>query len=107
MPGITLLGLGPGDPNQLTREAWDLLSYAKEIYVRTRHHPTVTGLPSALKVHSFDDLYEDGDSFDEVYEAITKKILELGRRDEGVIYAVPGHPFVAEATCPEIARLAR
>lgn len=107
MPGITLLGLGPGDPNQLTREAWDLLSSAKEIYVRTRHHPTVTGLPSALKVHSFDDLYEDGDSFDEVYAAITKKILELGRRDEGVIYAVPGHPFVAEATCPEIARLAR
>ncbi|MBI2757881.1 MAG: nucleoside triphosphate pyrophosphohydrolase [Chloroflexi bacterium] len=107
MPGITLLGLGPGDPNQLTREAWDLLSSAKEIYVRTRQHPTVNGLPSALKVHSFDDLYEDGDSFDEVYAAITKKILELGRRDEGVIYAVPGHPFVAEATCPEIARLAR
>ncbi|MBI1856617.1 MAG: nucleoside triphosphate pyrophosphohydrolase, partial [Chloroflexi bacterium] len=70
-------------------------------------HPTVNGLPSALKVHSFDDLYEDGDSFDEVYAAITKKILELGRRDEGVTYAVPGHPFVAEATCPEIARLAR
>ncbi len=46
-------------------------------------------------------------TFDEVYAAITQKILELGRRAEGVIYAVPGHPFVAEATCPEIARLAR
>lgn len=107
MSGITLLGLGPGDPNQLTREAWDVLSSAKEIYLRTKQHPTVLGLPSALKIHSFDDLYEDGESFDEVYAAITKKILELGRRDEGVIYAVPGHPFVAEATCPEIARLAR
>lgn len=107
MPGITLLGLGPGDPNQLTREAWDVLSSADEIYLRTKQHPTVHGLPSSVKLHSFDDLYEDGESFDEVYATIIKKILELGRRDDGVIYAVPGHPFVAEATCPEIARLAR
>ncbi len=107
MPGITLLGLGPGDPNQLTREAWDVLSSADEIYLRTRQHPTVGGLPPSTKIHSFDDLYEDGESFDEVYAAITQKMLELGRRSQGVIYAVPGHPFVAESTCPEIARLAR
>ena len=25
MPGITLLGLGPGNPRQLTREAWEVL----------------------------------------------------------------------------------
>ena len=107
MPGITLLGLGPGDPDQLTREAWNVLSSADEIYLRTRQHPTISSLPSTIKIFSFDDLYEDGESFDEVYAAITKKILELGRREGGVIYAVPGHPLVAEATCPEIARLAR
>jgi tetrapyrrole methylase family protein / MazG family protein len=106
MPGIILLGLGPGDPNQLTREAWDVLSSADEIYLRTRQHPTVASFPSTIKIHSFDDLYEEGESFDEVYASITKKILELGRREQGVIYAVPGHPFVAESTCPEIARLA-
>jgi tetrapyrrole methylase family protein/MazG family protein len=107
MPGITLLGLGPGDPQQLTREAWDVLSAADEVYFRTRQHPTVSGILSSVKIHSFDELYENGDSFDEVYKAITQRVLELGRRAEGVIYAVPGHPFVAEATCPEIARLAR
>ena len=107
MPGITLLGLGPGDPHQLTREAWELLSSADEVYLRTRQHPTVNGFPSSVKIHSFDELYENGDSFDEVYKAITQKVLELGRRTEGVIYAVPGHPFVAESTCAEIARLAR
>ena len=107
MSGIILLGLGPGDLNQLTREAWDVLSSADEIYLRTRQHPTVGGLPSSIKIHSFDDLYEDGESFDEVYASITQKILELGRRSQRVIYAVPGHPFVAESTCPEIARLAR
>ena len=107
MSGITLLGLGPGDPDQLTREAWELLYSADEIYLRTRQHPTVIGLPNSVKIHSFDELYENGDSFDEVYAAITQKILELGRREKGVIYAVPGHPFVAETTCLEIARLAR
>ena len=107
MSGITLLGLGPGDPQQLTREAWDVLSAADEVYLRTRQHPTVSGIPSSVKIHSFDELYENGDSFDEVYTAITQKVLELGRRAQGVIYAVPGHPFVAEATCPEITRLAQ
>jgi len=107
MHGITLLGLGPGNPNQLTREAWEVLSSADEIWLRTRQHPTVSVLPSALNLHSFDELYENGETFDQVYDAIVEKILELGRRPQGVIYAVPGHPFVAETTCPKIARLAR
>ncbi len=107
MPGITLLGLGPGNPNQLTREAWELLSSAEEVWLRTRQHPTIAALPASVVLHSFDELYEDGESFDQVYESIVEKILELGRRPQGVIYAVPGHPFVAETTCPKIARLAR
>jgi len=107
MPGITLLGLGPGDPRLLTREAWELLSTADEVYLRTRQHPVVNAIPSSVKIHSFDDLYENGDTFEEVYKAINQKVLELGRRSQGVIYAVPGHPFVAESTSPAIARLAR
>jgi tetrapyrrole methylase family protein/MazG family protein len=107
MAGITLLGLGPGDPTKLTREAWELLTLASEVWLRTDQHPTVDGLPPELKIHSFDDLYEKGDSFDEVYSAIVERILELGQSPQGVVYAVPGDPFVAEATCPEIARRAR
>jgi tetrapyrrole methylase family protein/MazG family protein len=106
MPGITLLGLGPGDPAKLTREAWDVLASASHVWLRTNQHPTVTGLPPALKIHSFDELYEKGDSFDEVYSAIVEKVLELGKSPQGVVYAVPGDPFVAEATCPEIAQRA-
>jgi tetrapyrrole methylase family protein/MazG family protein len=107
MPGITLLGLGPGNPDQLTREAWDVLSSVDEIWLRTRQHPTVDALPPTVDLHSFDELYENGETFDQVYDSIVEKVLELGRRPEGVIYAVPGHPFVAETTCPKIARLAR
>jgi tetrapyrrole methylase family protein/MazG family protein len=107
MPGITLLGLGPGDANQLTREAWDVLAASPEVWLRTRQHPTVGGLPSSIAIHSFDELYENGAAFEEVYAAISARVLELGRRAEGVVYAVPGHPFVAESTGPEIARRAR
>jgi tetrapyrrole methylase family protein/MazG family protein len=104
--GITLLGLGPGDPGLLTRQAWLVIEEAAEIYVRTRQHPTLAGFPAGLQVHSFDDLYEQGESFEAVYAQIVEQVLTLGQRPEGVVYAVPGHPFVAEATGPEIARRA-
>ncbi|HEC60626.1 MAG TPA: nucleoside triphosphate pyrophosphohydrolase [bacterium] len=106
-PGITLLGLGPGDPDLLTRQAWSLLESIPEIYLRTRHHPVLAGFPSGLRVHSFDHLYEKGDTFEVVYNQIVEKVLELGERSQGVIYAVPGHPYMAEATSPEISRRAR
>ncbi|MBN2149758.1 MAG: nucleoside triphosphate pyrophosphohydrolase [Anaerolineales bacterium] len=106
-PHITLLGLGPGSPSLLTRQAWQLLETTSEIYLRTRLHPVVADFPPALQVHSFDHLYQSLPDFDAVYNTIIEQVLALGRRAEGVVYAVPGHPFVAEATCPEIARLAR
>jgi len=105
-PDIILLGLGPGDPEMLTRKAWQVLEGAPEIFLRTRHHPVLGGFPEEWKLNSFDYLYETHDDFDEVYAEIVDKVLALGRRQEGVIYAVPGHPLVAEATGPEIVRRA-
>ncbi|MGD0610956.1 MAG: nucleoside triphosphate pyrophosphohydrolase [Anaerolineales bacterium] len=107
MSTITLLGLGPGDPAQLTREAWEVLTSSDEVWLRTKQHPTVAGLPKTVQIHSFDQLYEDGESFEAVYAQIIEKVLELGQRPEGVVYAVPGDPFMAEATCPAIAARAR
>ncbi len=98
MPGITIIGLGPGDPDHLTREAWDVLTSAREIYLRTARHPTVAGLPASLVQLSFDDIYEATADFAQVYETIANRVLDLGTRPEGVVYAVPGHPGVGEAT---------
>ncbi len=103
--GITLLGLGPGDPAALTRQAWDWLNTIDKLILRTTHHPSVASLPAHLNLESFDELYERMDSFEAVYATIVDRIITLGRTTS-VTYAVPGHPFVAEATCPEIARLA-
>ncbi len=106
-PGITLLGLGPGDPDLLTRQAWQILKDADEIYLRTNQHPTVAGFPPNLTVHSFDHLYEETESFEDVYAEIVEQVLTLGKQPEGVIYGVPGHPFIAESTGPEIYRRAQ
>lgn len=105
--GITLLGLGPGEAPLLTRQAWDLLMNIPEIYLRTVQHPAVAGFPPELRVYSFDYFYDQEASFPDVYRQIIEQVLELGKRPEGVVYAVPGHPFVAEITAPEIARRAR
>ena len=99
---ILILGLGPGDPQLLTRQAWEVLSQAGEVYLRTRRHPTVAGLPAHLTIHDFDDLYETLDDFASVYETIADQILALGRRAEGVLYAVPGHPLVGESSVQRI-----
>jgi tetrapyrrole methylase family protein / MazG family protein len=96
MPGITIVGLGPGDPMLLTREAWEVLASASEVYLRTARHPTVAGLPATTAKLSFDEIYEHTEDFAQVYEMIATRVLELGRRPEGVIYAVPGNPHVGE-----------
>lgn len=95
---ITIVGLGPGDPALLTCAAWEILAAADEVYLRTARHPTVAGLPLGPAVHSFDDIYETTADFAAVYESIAERVLALGRRAQGVIYAVPGHPAIAEAT---------
>jgi len=100
--GITLLGLGPGDPDALTIAAWNWLERIQVLFLRTIQHPTVDSLPKHLKLKSFDEVYEQCGDFETVYATIIEEILSLGEHPEGVTYAVPGHPFVAEATCPQI-----
>ena len=104
---INIIGLGPGDSALLTRQAWQLLSRADEVYLRTRRHPTIAGLPAHLILHSFDHLYETLEDFAAVYETIADRIIALGRRSEGVLYAVPGHPLVGESSVQRILVRAR
>ncbi|MCS7178549.1 MAG: nucleoside triphosphate pyrophosphohydrolase [Anaerolineae bacterium] len=104
---VTIVGLGPGDPRHLTREAWEVLSAGQEVWLRTACHPTVAHLPAHLTLRSFDDLYESAEHFAQVYRAIVERVLELARRPGGVIYAVPGHPMVGEATVRQILQAAR
>jgi tetrapyrrole methylase family protein/MazG family protein len=107
MMNLTILGLGPGDPNLLTLEAQEVLQSAPEVYVRTRKHPTVEALPPSAVLHSFDHFYEEREDFAQVYLAIAEEVIRLARREEGVLYAVPGHPLVGERSVQLILQMAR
>jgi tetrapyrrole methylase family protein/MazG family protein len=102
---IHVVGLGPGDASLLTVAARDVLASAREVWLRTARHPTVAGLPAGPVYRSFDDEYERGDSFADVYERIVARLLDLARAGE-VVYAVPGHPLFGEATVGELMRRA-
>jgi len=104
---ITIVGLGPGNPAHLTREAWELLEEASEVYLRTNRHPTASALPPHLVLHSFDHLYETISDFSALYDQIAGEILALARHALGVVYAVPGHPLVGETSVQRILARAR
>lgn len=98
---ITIVGLGAGDISQISFEAMKQLKSGKKIYLRTNKHPIIEKLD--IIYESFDSYYEKGDKFEDVYESIAEKIVELGGKED-IIYAVPGHPRVAESTVPIIER---
>ena len=102
---ITIIGLGPGDPELITRRAWERLTAAPEVWVRTCHHPAVPAITDHTQVHSYDAFYETHHDFAAVYAAIAADVV--ARAGEGdVLYAVPGDPGVAEATTGAIRSLA-
>ncbi|CAM3658095.1 MULTISPECIES: nucleoside triphosphate pyrophosphohydrolase [Saccharibacillus] len=95
---ITVVGLGSGDPDQLTLGIWKVLQGAGRIYVRTQEHPVMNRIAAeGIAFDSFDSVYEDNESFGDVYETIARRLVELAA-DEPIVYAVPGHPMVAEKT---------
>jgi tetrapyrrole methylase family protein/MazG family protein len=101
MGGITIIGLGPGDPNLLTRAAWEGLKAAEQLWFRTQEHPTVAAL-GLETVLSFDHLYQQAESFDQVYHQIADKIVSQAEAGKPIVYAVPGDPTVGEASIGHI-----
>jgi len=102
--GITIVGLGPAGAEYLTREAWAHLEQCEEVWLRTKFHPAVAGLPQGVQARSFDDLYDTDKEISHVLANIVARVLELGKREQGVTYCVPGSPFVAEETVSEVVK---
>ncbi|MCL6610448.1 MAG: nucleoside triphosphate pyrophosphohydrolase [Peptococcaceae bacterium] len=93
---ITLAGLGPGDPGMLSLAAVEALTKSRRVWLRTEMHPVVEWLKEkGIAYNSFDHVYRQEDSFQDVYRRIAREVIELGREGD-VLYALPGHPLVAE-----------
>lgn len=94
---ITVIGLGPGDPALITAAAQAAIDNASRIILRTGIHPGLAPLLRDPRVLTCDDLYETHTTFDAVYQAIAERVMTAAR-DGNVIYAVPGHPLIGEAS---------
>jgi tetrapyrrole methylase family protein / MazG family protein len=94
----------------LTLEAHDVLKHTREIFLRTRQHPTVAGFPKLglkdLRIYSFDHLYNKYKDFDAIYSAMADAIIARGAKGD-VVYAVPGHPLFGEISVQKILAQAR
>jgi tetrapyrrole methylase family protein/MazG family protein len=108
---LTLIGLGPGDPDLLTRGAERALRSAAEemtagvgaLWLRTARHPCVALLDAwQLNYDTFDALYESAPDFDTVYAEIARRLLAAHDAGRNAAYAVPGHPLIGEETTRQL-----
>ncbi|MFS0661556.1 nucleoside triphosphate pyrophosphohydrolase [Niallia alba] len=99
MKQIKVIGLGAGDINQLPLGVYrSLIDENKAVYVRTNDHPVISTLEEeGVIFHSFDSIYEKHEQFEAVYKEIVEVLLEKAKETD-IVYAVPGHPLVAEKT---------
>ncbi|MEG0260720.1 MAG: nucleoside triphosphate pyrophosphohydrolase [Lysinibacillus sp.] len=98
MHKLTVIGLGAGDFDQLQMGVYKKLKAAEKLFVRTVDHPVLKELEAeGLQFESFDAVYEKHGTFQPVYEEIADSLMEASQLAT-VMYAVPGHPLVAEQT---------
>lgn len=101
---LTVVGLGPGGEDFLTAEALKVLKSASVVYVRTLRHPLIELLKDqGVIFESYDWVYEDKPTFESVYEAVAQDVAQKAK-NENVVYAVPGNPFVAEKTVTHLCK---
>ena len=96
---IQICGLGGGDLDQLSVGLYrTLTNYTGTIYARTIDHPVIETLTTeGVTFQSFDEIYTAHDRFEDVYQAIAEQLIHLSKETD-ILYAVPGHPMLAEKT---------
>src|SRR6266581_585275 len=111
---ITILGLGPGRWEDLTLQARALLEQAatdkKTVFFRTLIHPIIEQLKHEipdLRITSFDSFYDEATDWDTLYQRIAQEICTQAEQHPPVLYAVPGHPLIGEASVQLILQQAR
>jgi tetrapyrrole methylase family protein / MazG family protein len=105
-PVVAVVGLGPAGADLVTVGASKALREAPPgtpLFFRTARHPAAAALleelaSAGVQCHTFDDLYESGSVFSDVYSSIVDRLLAAAAQAGRVLYAVPGSPLVAERT---------
>ena len=95
---INVVGLGSTSAKDLTLEAVKIMKNGNKNFLRTERHEALSFFEeNKINYESFDYLYDEMKSFDEVYNKIVEILIEKSK-DEDINYFVPGTPLVAEKT---------
>ena len=95
---INVVGLGSTSSKDLTLEAVEIMKNGNNNYLRTDNHDSVKFFKeNKISYESFDYLYEESESFEDVYNKIVDFLIEKSKKGD-INYFVPGNPFVAEKT---------
>lgn len=92
---VVVVGLGPAGPEYITDQARSLLTGNDAVWLRTSRHAGAAVAPGAS---SFDDVYDNAETIENVYETIVERLVASAKEGGRVVYAVPGSPLVAEHT---------
>ncbi len=95
---IVVVGLGPGGDEFVTNDTRRLIERIPSRFLRTAVHPTAHVVIDHGGAIPFDDVYDQADTFDDVYATIVDRLLEAAAEETEVLYAVPGSPLVLERT---------
>ncbi|MCM8709567.1 nucleoside triphosphate pyrophosphohydrolase [Clostridium sp. SYSU_GA19001] len=105
---IKIVGLGPGAKEAMTLGTLEVLKKGSKVFLRTCKHPNVEYLKElGVEFKTYDDKYDTFDSFDEVYNSIAKELIDEYEKSGDIVYAVPGHPLVAEKSVTILLELCR
>lgn len=92
-PVVTILSVGPGDPDFLNEKTKRLLlarGSGIPVILRTRRHSLSAFLDSRqIPYRTLDDLYDSFENFDDLSAAIADAVWQTASEAGAVIYAVP------------------
>ncbi len=100
---LTLIGLGAGDAETLSRGAEKALRQSSgRLILRTARHPVVAALQEwGIAFESLDGMYEAASDFASLYVQIADVVMARARSGD-IAFAVPGHPLFAEDSVQQI-----
>lgn len=86
---ITLAALGPDDAGQLTFAAYDAMTGAQKLVLRTQKHGVAAMLKArGIAFDTLDALYEQCEDFDELCACAARRLIELAEQTPSLCYAV-------------------
>ncbi len=98
---ISIVGLGPSGLRHVDAATLTLIAESDTVIMRTVRHPAASELAETRDIVTCDDLYDTHPEFDDVYTAITERVLAAAATGS-VVYAVPGSAVVGERAVSQI-----